>query len=158
MRLTIGRPNAVVLPVPVRDCTSRSLPSLTGLNTAVCTGVGAKYPMSSIAALTSGWRPRSSKLGALGSAGISEVLSVVWFSAAIIAAASATPFSVGVVPFVIDQNLAVRISEVIQSECWSGRGARVRRTQATSLVAAGRSGTEAELRVHVIVLARSGLR
>ena len=40
--LTSGRPNAVVLPVPVRDWTSRSLPSLTGLNTAVCTGVGAK--------------------------------------------------------------------------------------------------------------------
>ena len=42
IRLTIGRPNAVVLPVPVRDWTSRSLPSVTGLNTAVCTGVGAK--------------------------------------------------------------------------------------------------------------------
>ena len=27
----MGSPNAVVLPVPVRDWTSRSLPSLTGL-------------------------------------------------------------------------------------------------------------------------------
>ena len=30
IRLISGRPNAVVLPVPVRDWTSRSLPSLTG--------------------------------------------------------------------------------------------------------------------------------
>jgi hypothetical protein len=89
---------------------------------------------------------------------MSEVLSVVGFSAAIIAAASATPFSVGVVPFVIDQNLAVRISEIIQSERWPGRGAGIRRNQATSLVAAGRGGAEAELRVHVIVLACPGLR
>ena len=42
IRLTSGSPNAVVLPVPVRDWTMRSLRSLTGLKTAVCTGVGAK--------------------------------------------------------------------------------------------------------------------
>src|SRR6185295_6521564 len=67
--LIVGRPNAVVLPVPVRDWTSRSLPSLTGLYTAVWTAVGAKYPISSSASLTSGCSPRSSKLGGAGSAG-----------------------------------------------------------------------------------------
>jgi hypothetical protein len=65
---------------------------------------------------------------------------------------------VGVVPFVIDQNLALRISEIIQSERWPGRGAGIRRNQATSLVAARRGASEAKLGDHVIVLAGSALR
>jgi hypothetical protein len=103
--------------------------------------------MSSSASLTSGWRPRSSKLGGFGSAGVSEGDSVVSVCiAASRAAASADPFSVGVVSFVITRNLEKLISpEIIQSGRWSSRGARVRRNQATSLVAARRSGIDAKL-------------
>jgi hypothetical protein len=36
------------------------------------------------------------------------------------------------------------LSEIIQSERWSVRGARIRRNQATSLVAAGRCATEGD--------------
>jgi hypothetical protein len=100
----------------------------------------------------------SSKLGGFCSV-CSEAVAVVSFAiAAIIIAASATPFSVGVVPFVIDQNLAVKLSEIIQSERWSGRGAGIRRNQATSLVAARRGASEAKLATHIIVLDRSALR
>src|SRR5690349_10163101 len=93
----------------------------------------------------------SSKLGgfAEGSidAGVSEEDSVVSVCiAASRAAASAEPFSVGVVSFVITRNLEELISpEIIQSGRWSSRGARIRRNQATSLVAARRSGIDAEL-------------
>ena len=37
---TIGRPNAAVFPVPVRACTTASLPRVAGSHTAICTGVG----------------------------------------------------------------------------------------------------------------------
>src|SRR6185312_10887350 len=107
--------------------------------------------MSSSACLTSGWRPRSSKLGAFGSAGASG--SALWLAAvavvslivaAIIAAASDAPVSaLGIVSFVIERDFLVRVlSEIVQSERWSARGARIRRNQATSLVAAGRCATE----------------
>ena len=80
------------------------------------------------------------------------------------AAASAAPFSVGVVSFVIERNLGELISpEIIQSGRWSGRGAWIRRNQATSLVAARRCVTEAELALHgshpcsrALLLSRNG--
>jgi hypothetical protein len=59
-------------------------------------------------------------------------------------ASSAEPSWVGVVPFVIIRNFQFEIPEVIQSEGWSERGARIRRDQTTSFVAAGRGATEAE--------------
>jgi len=64
--------------------------------------------------------------------------------AAIIAAASDAPVSaLGIVSFVIERDFLVRVlSEIVQSERWSARGARIRRNQATSLVAAGRCATE----------------
>jgi hypothetical protein len=66
--------------------------------------------------------------------------------AEISASASAAPFSVGVVSFVIKRNLGELISpEFVQSGRWSVRGARIRRNQATSLVAARRSVTDAKL-------------
>jgi hypothetical protein len=80
------------------------------------------------------------------------VLIVSGVIAASIAAASAEPVSlVGVVPFVIVRNLQFVVSEVIQSEGWSNCGARIRRNQTTSLVAAGRGGFDEQFlgRKHV---------
>ena len=46
------------------------------------------------------------------------------------AALSAAPFSVGVVSFVIlIPNLASIVAEIIQSDGWSGHGARIRRNE-----------------------------
>ncbi|HTR51752.1 MAG TPA: hypothetical protein VMJ10_13645 [Kofleriaceae bacterium] len=84
-----------------------------------------------------------------------EAISLV--TAASIAAASAAPVSVGVVSFVIFANLVEVLSEIFQSELWSGRGAEIRRNQATSLVAARRCVSEAQRARHIIVLARSTL-
>src|ERR1700689_3374776 len=120
--------------------------------------------MSSSACWTSGWRPRSANVGGPATAaGRSEVAGVESVITGSIAAVSATPFSVGVVPFVILKNLGAVVSEIIQSEGWSGCGARIRRNQATSLVAAGRCTVEvkrdAELTLHdVVVLAGADLR
>src|ERR1700733_6768147 len=124
--------------------------------------------MSSSACLTSGCRPRSSKLGSFGSTGSlirSEEVAVVSAIAAINIAApvvSDAPFSaLGIVSFVIERNLLVQLlSEIIQSERWSARGARIRRNQATSLVAAGRGTTENDQHVGhgFFVLAGRGRR
>ncbi|HEY1555081.1 MAG TPA: hypothetical protein VGF94_09635 [Kofleriaceae bacterium] len=46
---------------------------------------------------------------------------ISFVTTAIIAAASATPFSVGVVSFVIFTDLVEMLSEIFQSELWSGR-------------------------------------
>src|SRR3569623_1655765 len=85
--------------------------------------------MSSSASLTSGWSGRSSKLGGFGSAGVSlAAVSIVAIEAGVIgasmAASSAVPSRVGVVPFVIISNLDFEIPEIIQSEGWSERGGR----------------------------------
>ncbi|HSD88158.1 MAG TPA: hypothetical protein VLB44_11610 [Kofleriaceae bacterium] len=78
--------------------------------------------------------------------------------AASIAAASAAPFSVGVVSFVITRNLEELIRpEIIQSGSWSSRGAGIRRNQATSLVAARRSGIDAKLALHSVVVVLAGV-
>src|SRR5690349_9938918 len=120
--------------------------------------------MSSSASLTSGCSPRSSNVGALGSVETSlvAVVSLVIAGGMKPAWASATPFAlgapVGVVPSVIWQYLPREISEVLQSEHWSGRGAEIHRDQATSLAAARRGASETELVQHILVLARPVLR
>src|SRR3954465_9919776 len=106
--------------------------------------------MSSSASLTSGGSGKPLKRGALGSSGrASAAVSIVLIEsgviAAISAASSAEPVSVGVVPFVILRNFQFGIPVIIQTEGWSERVARIRRDQTTSFVAAGRGATEAEI-------------
>src|SRR3569623_1116192 len=107
--------------------------------------------MSSSASLTSGWSGRSSMLGGFGSAGVSlAAVSIVAIESGVIDASntspawSAVPSWSGVVPYVIISNLDFEIPEINQTEGKTERGARIRRDQTTSFVAAGRGATEAE--------------
>ena len=59
---TIGIPKAAVLPVPVRDCTTRSLPASASGIASSWTGVGDSYPFASRLPRVSGERERALKL------------------------------------------------------------------------------------------------
>src|SRR5258706_5897068 len=61
-RSTMGMPKAAVFPVPVRDCTTRSLPVMARGMVSVCTSVGALYPMASRLASVWAERSRAAKL------------------------------------------------------------------------------------------------
>src|SRR5262245_18453524 len=91
---------------------------------------------------------------------VATVGSIDWIDSAVIAASSAIPFPYGAVSFVIVKNLGViKLSEIIQSERWSGRGhVGIHRHETTSSVAAPVVVTDAELarRTRVRGLASSG--
>ena len=59
---TIGIPNAAVLPVPVRDWTTRSLPASALGIASSWTGVGDSYPLASRLPSVAGERERALKL------------------------------------------------------------------------------------------------
>ena len=57
----IARPNATVLPEPVRALTMRSRPRASSRWTASCTGVGVSYPRAASAAASGSGAPRVAK-------------------------------------------------------------------------------------------------